>query len=77
MERQPHLQAAGRHEAAAESHERLARLWHERGNSERASLERALADYERAGAKLERRWAELIAEENGGARERQPSRRSA
>jgi hypothetical protein len=71
MDSERHLQAASRHDAAAESHERLAALWHERGDSERASLQRALADHERQGATLERRWAALISEENGGAGARQ------
>ena len=65
-----HLQAASRHDAAAESHERLAKLWHERGDGGRASLQRALAHHERRGAKLERRWAALIIDENNGVRAR-------
>jgi hypothetical protein len=70
MEPERHLQAASRHDAAAESHDRLAKAWHERGDRERASLQRALADHERQGASLERRWAALIVEENGGVRAR-------
>jgi hypothetical protein len=69
MEPEPHLQAASRHDAAAESHERLAKAWHARGDRERASLQPALADHERHGASLERRWAALIAED-GAARAR-------
>jgi hypothetical protein len=68
-----HLEAAGRHDAAAEAHDRFAKLWHERGDVDRASLQRALADHERRGADLERRWAELIVAENDGARARNSS----
>ena len=67
MDPERHLQAASRHDAAADSHERLAKAWHDRGDSERASLQLALAHHERHGAKLERRWAAIITEENGGA----------
>ena len=67
MDPERHLQAASRHDAAADSHERLAKAWHARGDSKRASLQRALADHERHGAKLERRWAALVRDENGGA----------
>ena len=63
MEPARHLQAARRHDAAAETHERLAKVWDEYGDGERASLQRALAEHERQGATLERRWAALIADE--------------
>jgi hypothetical protein len=63
MLRARHLQAASRHDAAAETHERLAKVWHEYGDGERASLQRALAEHERQGARLERRWAALIADQ--------------
>ena len=65
MQTQRHLAAADRHDAAAASHERAAKWWHEQGNVERASLQHALADHERHGAKLERRWAALVAQESG------------
>jgi len=63
-----HLAAARRHEAAALSHERSAKFWDERGDGERASLQRELADHERCGAELERRWAALASQETDGAR---------
>ena len=66
MDPERHLRAASRHDAAADSHERFAKAWHDRGDSKRASLQRALAHHERQGAKLERRWAALIRDENGG-----------
>jgi hypothetical protein len=55
-----HRDAAGRHGAAAEQYERAARFWDEQQDPERAGLQRVLAAYERLGAELERRWAELI-----------------
>ena len=67
MDPERHLQAASRHDAAADSHERLAKAWHDRGDNKRASLQRALAHHGRHGAKRERRWAALITEENGSA----------
>jgi hypothetical protein len=68
MDSERHLDAASRHDAAAASHDRSAKWWHERGNHRRASLQQALADHERHGAKLERRWAALIVEEAEAAR---------
>ena len=67
MQSERHLQAADRHDAAAVSHDRAAKWWHERGNVERASLQRALADHERHGARLERRWAALIVQESASS----------
>ena len=58
---QGHLKAADRHELAAQSHDRSAAYWAENGDLERAALQRELADYERSGAELERRWAALVA----------------
>lgn len=55
-----HRAAAVRHDQAAETHARLATFWHEQGDEERALLQSELADYERAGATLERRWAEIV-----------------
>ena len=55
-----HRDAADRHELAAEQHERAARFWDEQQDPDRAGLQRVMAAYERLGAELERRWAELI-----------------
>lgn len=55
-----HREAAGRHEMAAKNHERAARFWAGKGDAERAGLQREMAEYERRGATLERRWAELV-----------------
>jgi hypothetical protein len=55
-----HLRAKLAHEAAAREHERSAAFWEAQGDPERAALQRDLADHERQGAALERRWAALI-----------------
>jgi hypothetical protein len=55
-----HLHAAERHESAAATHDRVAHFWEIRGNDGRARLHRDAAVHERAGAALERRWADLI-----------------
>jgi hypothetical protein len=64
---QGHLEAAARHEQAARSHERIATYWTENGDDERAALQRELADYERVGAELERRWAALVEKRSAAA----------
>lgn len=46
---------------AADNHERAAEFWETHGDSERALLQHEMAAYERHGAELERRWAELVA----------------
>ena len=56
---QRHRDAEGIHDKAADTHERAATYWDELGDEERAELERDLAEHERAGAGLERRWGEL------------------
>jgi hypothetical protein len=71
MDPQRHVQAAARHDAAAESHDRLAKQWQERGDAERALLQHELAEHERRGATLERRWAAIIVKENDAAAARQ------
>jgi hypothetical protein len=55
-----HRRAADRHQQAAESHERAARFWERKPDGERAHLQHAMAEYERQGAVLERRWADLV-----------------
>lgn len=55
-----HREAASRHEAAAKSHDRAAKFWEGRGDADRSQLQRELAEHERAGAKLERRWGALV-----------------
>ena len=55
-----HRDAANRHDLAAENHQRAARFWEGRGDRERAQLQHEMAEYERGGAALERRWAELV-----------------
>jgi len=55
-----HRDAASRHEVAAESHERAAKFWEGQGDSERAGLQREMAEYERHDGELERRWAEPV-----------------
>jgi hypothetical protein len=55
-----HVGAAARHEAAAANHDRAARFWEDHGDASRAELQRELAEYERGGATLERRWADLV-----------------
>ena len=45
---------------AAENHERAATFWNDHGDLERAALQREMAEHERGGAALERRWAELL-----------------
>ena len=54
-----HRNVAARHELAAQSHERVARFWDEREDPERAQLQLEMAQHERHGAELERRWVEL------------------
>jgi hypothetical protein len=48
-----HEEAARRHDAAAQRHEAAALFWTERGDAERADLERRNAEIERAAATLE------------------------
>jgi len=55
-----HRQAAVRHEQAAKNHDRSAVFWQDLGKPQQAGIQRELADHERHGAQLERRWAELI-----------------
>lgn len=55
-----HLSAAVRHEEAAATHERAAAFWEEQGDGDRAALQKEMAQYERSGADLERRWAALV-----------------
>jgi hypothetical protein len=62
-----HLHAAARHLEAAANHDRVAKFWEEQGDDDRAELQRALADHERHGADLERRWAALIKRESSPA----------
>ena len=45
---------------AADNHERAAKYWEDKRDPERAELQRDMANYERHGAELERRWADLI-----------------
>lgn len=45
---------------AAENHERAARYWEGRHDTARAELQREMAKYERQGAELELRWADLV-----------------
>jgi hypothetical protein len=45
---------------AADNHDRAARYWEGQQDSERAELQREMAKYERHGAELERRWADLV-----------------
>jgi len=59
-----HEEAAARHERAAATHDGAAAFWEERGDRARADLHRDAAAHERAGAALERRWAELIGGED-------------
>ena len=44
---------------AAKNHDRAAKFWDDQRDPERAGLQREMALYERNGAELERRWAEL------------------
>jgi hypothetical protein len=69
-----HLAAADRHETAAKSHDRAARFWHDQGDAQRAELQHEMAEFERHGAVLERRWAEL-AEWDGVDRSTAPGER--
>ena len=55
-----HEQSARRHDAAAERHADSATFWDKQGDVERAILQRDLAAYEREGAVLQRRWADLL-----------------
>jgi hypothetical protein len=54
------LEVADRHERTAISHERSADFWAARGDDERAALQRELAEHDRRGAQLVRRWAALV-----------------
>jgi hypothetical protein len=45
---------------AAANHDRAAKFWDERGDLERAGIQREIADFERHGAALERRWARIV-----------------
>lgn len=54
-----HRAAADTHEAAAQAHEQSARFWDQFDDPDRAKLQHEMAAYERHGAELERRWAEL------------------
>jgi hypothetical protein len=56
-----HEDAAARHDKAAVTHDRAAAFWQQEGNRALADLHRDAAVHERAGAALERRWADLIA----------------
>jgi hypothetical protein len=58
-----HEEAAARHEQAAKTHERSAGFWEQHGDDDRVDLHRDAAAHERAGAALERRWADLISAE--------------
>ncbi len=60
-----HRAAAQRHEVAAKNHDRAATFWAEYGDLGRAELQREMAQYERLGAVLESRWAELQHPEPG------------
>jgi hypothetical protein len=55
-----HRAAAARHEQAADTHDRAAHFWAGQGDPGRAELQREMADYERQGAVLERRWGKLV-----------------
>ena len=61
-----------RHEVAAKGHARAAKFWDDQRDPERAGLQYEMAEYERQGAELERRWAELIDSDTG-----QPATRAA
>jgi hypothetical protein len=61
-----HRSAAQRHEIAADTHDRSATFWDGRGDQPRARLQRDMAEYERQGAVLERRWADLMDADGGG-----------
>jgi len=54
-----HKRAAAAHEGATARHEQAARFWADRGDEERADLERRNAEIERAAAELERDRAAL------------------
>lgn len=45
---------------AAENHDRAATYWDGRQDAARAELQREMAKYERHGAELELRWADLV-----------------
>lgn len=55
-----HRDAVRRHELVAENHDRAASFWDGQGDLGRAELQREMAAYERLGAELESRWAELV-----------------
>ena len=58
--RQRHLAAAERHAVAAARHQEAAEFWAERGDGERADLERRNARIEEAAAELERDRATIL-----------------
>jgi hypothetical protein len=45
---------------AAANHDRAAEFWVAQGDRDRAGLQHEMAEYERLGASLESRWAELL-----------------
>jgi hypothetical protein len=67
-----HRKAAERHAMAADSHERAAKFWADRGDLDRAGLQREIAELERHGAALERRWAKIV-DSDGSVATRQTS----
>ena len=58
-----HRRAATAHDEAVLRHEKAAAYWADRGNFERAELERRNAEIEREAAQLERDRADLIERE--------------
>src|SRR5690349_5974684 len=64
---QRHRDAARRHEAAAGQHDRSAAFWVTEGHAKRAQLQEDLAANERRSAALERRWADIIEEDEAAA----------
>jgi hypothetical protein len=54
-----HVDASGRHLAAAERHDEAALFWAGQGSSARADLHRRAATLERELARLEQDWAEI------------------
>ena len=45
---------------AAENHDRTAAFWEKQGDQERSALQREMAEFERHGAELECRWADIV-----------------
>jgi hypothetical protein len=70
-----HEKAAARHAKTAVVHDRSVAFWEERGDAARADLHRDAAALERAGAALERRWAQVIASEDSGGAPSEGERR--